>query len=375
MRKLAALAAAAALAGAIPAVATAQSSVTIYGTVDVTLDYGKAGNRHQFREISSGMQGSRLGFRGTEDLGGGLSAMFDLQGGINVDSGTFAQGGLPFGRLAVVGLSSRDWGTVQLGRSPTPYYYGSLSLDAFAIGQSGILSLQRSDTAVLSYALPMLAQARTDNSIVYITPPTLGGFHGRLQYAMRESSTALGNFVGGSVGYTKAPIDLVASVVKQKSAGTGTGAAEVLMVGGNYDFGVAKAFLGYIREHNSCTTCTGVLARVPGVAGTNATDFRMGILGVRVPMGATTWVAQVMKLDDRSGYTVNPGNRDALAIGVGLQYAMSKRTNLYGSVGTVGNKNGSNWVLSTGSTPRSANFVPPGNPRAYNIGLGIAHSF
>ena len=365
------------VAMAAPCFVYAQSNVTLYGVVDNALEWSKAGDTKQTRLVSGGRSGSRFGFRGIEGLGSGVNAFFDLQGGVNADAGTSGQGGRLFGRMAIVGLSSNSLGSLAFGRSTTPYFSAAGVVHPFEAGGVGAtLALQRSDASTVSYVLPLLAQGRVDNAITYSTPNTLGGFYARLQYAPSERSTTLGNYYGASLGYKQGAFDLVASALKQKSGSGGAGAAEVIMFGGNYRVGAAKLYAGFTREHNSCQVCGGSLARVPGVTGTGAVDFRMVTFGARYMQGAMTWIVQGIKLYDKSEYAVNPGNRDALSFSFGGEYALSKRTILYGSVGTVGNKNGSNYVLSTGASGQSANLVAAGtNPRAYTVAAGVSHSF
>src|SRR5690606_10200795 len=106
-----------AVLGTFSGAALAQSSVTIYGVADAGIAYTDNGNpAGEQWSVESGQQsGSRLGFKGTEDLGGGLSAIFTLESGFNLDNGTSAQGGRLFGRQAWVGLNG-GFGTVKLGR-------------------------------------------------------------------------------------------------------------------------------------------------------------------------------------------------------------------------------------------------------------------
>ncbi|CAB3761614.1 porin [Burkholderia sp. MSh2] len=102
--------------GAFAGAAHAQSSVTLYGIIDEGLLFNNnADGKHLYSMASGVMQGSRFGLRGTEDLGGGLKAIFTLENGFDVNSGKLGQGGLMFGRQAYVGLSS-NYGTVTLGR-------------------------------------------------------------------------------------------------------------------------------------------------------------------------------------------------------------------------------------------------------------------
>ncbi|EED99211.1 porin [Burkholderia multivorans] len=102
--------------GAFAGAAHAQSSVTLYGIIDEGFIFNNNAKGQHLYGLSSGvMQGSRFGLRGTEDLGGGLKAIFTLENGFDVNSGRLGQGGLMFGRQAYVGLSS-PYGTVTLGR-------------------------------------------------------------------------------------------------------------------------------------------------------------------------------------------------------------------------------------------------------------------
>ncbi len=132
-------------------------------------------------------------------------------------------------------------------------------------------------------------------------------------------------------------------------------------------------YAGLADEKNTCTSCTGALARGAGVAGSNASQFRMTNLGARMPFGALSVFTQVTRINDRSQYTVNPGDRDATWFGVGAEYALSTRTSLSGTMATVGNKNGSGYALGSGTAQQPANAVAPGNPRANTAVVGIRH--
>ncbi|MDR5751733.1 MULTISPECIES: porin [unclassified Caballeronia] len=112
-KSLLALAALGTFAGA----AQAQSSVTLYGIIDAGFVYNNNQAGQKLYSLNSGnLQGSRWGLRGTEDLGGGLKAVFVLENGFNVMNGRLGQGGDEFGRQAYVGLSTSQFGTVTLGR-------------------------------------------------------------------------------------------------------------------------------------------------------------------------------------------------------------------------------------------------------------------
>ncbi|WP_322093590.1 porin [Paraburkholderia bannensis] len=103
--------------GVVANAAHAQSSVTLYGIIDEGFNINtNTGGKHLYSLASGVMQGSRFGFRGSEDLGGGLKALFVLENGFDVNNGKLGQGGLMFGRQAYVGLGSSQFGTVTLGR-------------------------------------------------------------------------------------------------------------------------------------------------------------------------------------------------------------------------------------------------------------------
>ena len=109
-----------AVLGAFAGAASAQTNVTVYGLVDAGIQRTDTDNSGARWGLDSGLQsGNRLGFKGSEDLGGGLSAIFTLESGFNLDDGTQAQGGRLFGRQAWVGLNG-GFGTVKFGRQYTP---------------------------------------------------------------------------------------------------------------------------------------------------------------------------------------------------------------------------------------------------------------
>ncbi|WP_213308984.1 porin [Paraburkholderia sacchari] len=101
----------------LAATAHAQSSVTLYGVIDEGFDFTNNVGGNQVYELQSGyVQGSRWGLKGTEDLGGGLKALFQVENGFDINTGHMNQGGLMFGRQAYVGVSSNSYGSITLGR-------------------------------------------------------------------------------------------------------------------------------------------------------------------------------------------------------------------------------------------------------------------
>ena len=166
--------------------AQAQSSVTLYGVIDDGLTYvSNVGGAHVYKMDDSVSQGNRFGFKGVEDLGGGLKAVFDLEGGFNPNTGASRQGGLEFGRLAFVGLSSGQYGTVTLGRQ---YDQMTTTLLRFHSGLNtvGIYNLNPGDQDRISGEW-------LDNMVTY-TSPDLAGLKFSGQYSFNSQSAPTTNY-------------------------------------------------------------------------------------------------------------------------------------------------------------------------------------
>jgi predicted porin len=358
---------AAAGSGFIHGSALAQSNVTVYGLVDAAVEYSNQGNGTLVRVQPGSHMGNRLGFRGTEDLGGGVKAFFVLESGFALDTGTLSQGGRLFGRQALVGLSNQA-GSVSLGRQYSPYYLSMTNQDAFQYTMvGGIPTINR--TAGTPGAAALLLRAyevlgRVDNSIVYQSP-VLNGFSGRLMYALGEvaNNSAAGRVSSASLRYAAAPLDLNASYTAGRDA-FDRGALKAVTAGGSYLAGPFQIFAGYLREtNNQATSATAPLAP--------AKRFDIINLGLRYQATPQlTLVTQAESLRDRSaGLTVD---RDATIVAFGGEYALSKRTLVYSSIGTVDNQNGSNYSLGSGTAPGGP---AAGDARAKTANIGIKHVF
>src|SRR3546814_692951 len=135
---------AAALLAGFAGVAQAETSVTLYGLIDTGIGYNKVkGDGFDGSRIGmiNGVQnGSRWGLRGTEDLGDGLQAVFQLESGFNSGNGSSAQGGRLFGRQATIGLQSDSWGRLDFGRQTNiaSKYFGSIDPFGAGFGQANI---------------------------------------------------------------------------------------------------------------------------------------------------------------------------------------------------------------------------------------------
>lgn len=355
--------------------AYAEANVRLFGLIDAGIDISRSGNGTNTRLVSGGAAGSRWGLDGNEDLGQGLSAAFRLVNGFSAADGQLGQGGRLFGREAAVGLSQVGAGSLLLGRQPTPVSLTSANIDAFNwMGSGGFLALTRGG-ATTQQVLPQIVTARTDNAIKYYSPEEWNAISFSALFAPGENSVQLGHTYGISARYQQAGWDLNAAWGRQNGGNGGTGNISSYAVGGSYNFGLAKVYVGYTDEKNSCTSCTGTLARATDAFKATISEFRLANIGVRVPLGRFTAIAQVARVNDHSTYLIIPGNRNATWLAVGGEYSLSKRTTFYGSMGTIGNRNGSMYALGTGAIQQPASAIGPSNPRATTANLGIKHVF
>ncbi len=323
-------------------IASAQTSLSIYGLVDAGIVSERGGPAGNVTKLTSGVQsGTRLGFRGTEDLGGGLAAKFVLETGIAADTGGFNQGGTAFGRQAYVGLTS-NWGAVTLGRQYTPHYLALVDVDPFGAGLAG------NATNLMPTIL------RMNNTIKY-TSPTYSGIIGELAYGFGEvpGDNTASRQIGAAIGYTNGPL-LVKLAHHRAENAAGTDNNKNTLLVGKWDFGVAAASLGFGR-----TKGVGLVNGVLGGAGT--TDNREWIIGASAPFGPNTFLLSYIRNDDRSA-TNNDANQWAL----GYTYAMSKRTNFYASFARIKNDNGLLYTVGNASDVGSGD-------KAFN--LGVRHTF
>jgi predicted porin len=171
--------------------AHAQTDVTVYGIIDAALAHldqvDAAGHSVTRMPSLSGSLPSRIGFRGSEDLGGGLSVVFALESGFNPDVGTLGQGGRLFGRQAWVGLKGK-WGTLQIGRV--------LNMTYFAVAKSDVLGPNLFSINSIDLYLP---NARSDNAVSYVG--TFSGLTVGATYSLgRDASSAGGPSATGCPG-------------------------------------------------------------------------------------------------------------------------------------------------------------------------------
>jgi predicted porin len=317
--------------------AQAQSSVTLYGLVDLAVDNYKAGSAaggaSDWRVndgVVNGLNGSRWGLRVSEDLGGGLRANAVIESGFNADTGTAGQGGLAFGRQAFVGLSSTTLGEVRLGRQ--------YILEDSVMGLSnpfGNAAVNNQGTGItnMGRALPFWLNAPRANNVVQYQTPTFGGFYAAAQIAPGERTSD--RFHGVKLGFASGPLNVAASYEWNKLRATGEDVNKSFTVGGNYNFGPVKLLAGIQRNDKLVVgsgngAFTGANLLVTSAAGSFTVDEINGYtLGVEIPMGALTWGINYsgVKYESAAGNSVSLGKAAATA-----RYGLSKNTFLYTGV-------------------------------------------
>lgn len=287
--------------------ANAQSTVNVYGLIDMSVDSVKASGNGKTRQTlveSGNMTTSYYGFSGSEDLGNGLSAQFKLEGFFKANSGSQGRAGTDnqFSRTASVGLSHKDYGTINLGRNTTALFVSTLSFNAFgdSFGYSPSIrhyfgGLQNAVTGDTGWS----------ESIAY-SSPVWSGFRFGLSAAAKGTSNG-GNW-GANIGYSKGPLAaaLVVQDVKKSGILGGDADTKTTQLNASYDFGVAKVFGQYAQVEN---TTTGI-------------DSDLTHLGVRVPAGPGAVIAQW-------GHNAPDLGADRVTTSVGYLYPLSKRTEVY----------------------------------------------
>ena len=358
--------------------AMAQSSVTLYGVADAAVTY--VNGLDNWTGLDSGAnKASRLGFRGVEDLGGGLKANFVLEGGFNLDAGDGKSGGatdsgFQFKRQSTVGLAG-NFGEVRLGRELTAAYNATARYDVF--GGVGIAHSQLWDdgkslafsTAPATLGEPVdpyhyTTNQRVSNAITYVSPD-FSGFKVAANYGFGEvaGKNSDGRYFGGGLTYDNGPLSLGLGAERlNKGAGAAMQAQAsnditAWSLGGSYDLGVAKLLAAYRQS----------TAKDVAILGAKSDLKNRGyMLAVTAPVGPGLVRAAYNRYEAKFyGYK---GVTDQF--GLGYVYNLSKRTSVYGTYAYIKNKNDNALNLTVNS---SGGVKKNGSQQAVQV--GITHAF
>jgi predicted porin len=332
-KSLLALAALSAFAG----VASAQSSVTLFGIVDVNVRNvdNKAGDVTSLS--TDGINSSRLGFRGVEDLGGGLRAGFWVEGALQPDTGN--AGGQTWQRRSTVSLLG-GFGEVRLGRDYTPSFWNHTVFDVF--GTNGV----GSELNIFAKASPTATTlVRANNTVGYFLP-SLGGFYGQIQGAAGEGTPG-NKYAGGRIGYGAGPFNVAVAYGQTYQDGPMVDDEKEWNVGGSFAFSFLTVMGQYSESKYSSLKNTG------------------WTLGLSAAFGASTIKASYGETEFDNGSTTPKAKQ----IAIGYQYDLSKRTALYANAAQLDNDAGLARTVAGGSPVSGTGFKSTG----YEVGL--RHSF
>lgn len=279
--------------------AMAQSSVTLYGRVDLSVGSEKKINApsttKMFQGGDGGLTTSRWGMRGTEDLGGGLKASFKLENRFNPDDGTSQD---PFFKGESSLSLSGGFGEVKLGRSTTVYD------DVIALSSSSSVFDSAFTPATNGvYKSGGDYSSRFDNKITYLAP-ALGGFYAGVDFAFDEDASKKADKMAVKLGYKAGPLNVGLGYQDEKTV------ASYTAISGAYDFGMASVSGGYVMRDSK----------------TNADEDTEYTIGVNVPFGAVAVSAGYAHSETETGSTTKAKSS---GFGLGATYALSKRTKAY----------------------------------------------
>jgi predicted porin len=354
----------------VAASASAQSSVTLFGVIDLAYRYVRTNGVSQSQLAQDGLGSSRLGFRGVEDLGGGLSASFWLEGTLNPDTGTqplaAINGNAPanpnavgtFTRRSTVSMSG-SWGEVRLGRDYTATFWSAQIFDPFGlngVGSAGNIVVVPGTAGGVTVPTGSAYGTiqRANNMVGYFIPSgTLGGLYGQFQVAAGENS--FGNkYLGGRIGYATGPFNAAVAYGKTEVSGNIDG--DQWNIGGSWNFGILSVSGFYSN------------------LGIEELSQENWFVSARAPIGLWTLKASYGQVS-RSGKlgTININGQDARQIALGAVYDVSKRTALYGTWAGINNKGGARFIVAPMQNIAVGGAVANADSQGFEV--GIRHLF
>ena len=351
------------------ALANAQSNVTIYGVLDTSVEHlsNVAGGGSVTRMPGlSGSTPSMLGFRGTEDLGSGLKAVFTLESGFGVDSGTLNQGGRFFGRQAFVGLSG-DWGSLTLGRQYSMLFWSQIGID--------ILGPNAYGTSALDSYNP---NARADNAIAYrgkFGNLTAGATYSFGRDVVNAGPSPAGTNCAGESATDSSACRQWSAMLRYDTAQWGASLAIDEFRGGPGAFGGLvnssksdrrSAAAGWAKV-GDLKLGAGLIARQnDGSAATLGKRSNLWYLGAAYPvMPALVIDGQVFRL------AYSHSDNKATLFALRATYHLSKRTSVYATTGHIANKG----ALALSVSGAAIGNGPAAGESQTGVALGLRHVF
>ena len=329
--------------------ASAQSSVTLFGVLDVNMRSVKTGATRLSKMENDGISSSRFGIRGEEDLGNGLKAGFWLEAPISADTGAGNTTKF-FNRRSTVSLTSATLGEVRLGRDNQTIWNQAAAFDVF-----GTVGVATAAQLIDKVGSGVTDTTRTDNAVSYFLPGGLGGLYGQLQFAMGEGANK-DKLNGTRIGFKTGGFDaaVATSYVNVPAVASPNGARwKQVHAGASYDFSVVKLYAQYIVNKNTDPT----------------PDAKQKVweLAASAPVGAAGLV--------KFGYAKSSDYKAATKIGLGYQHNLSKRTALYANYGQIKNKAATSTGVPADFVVKTAPAATAALQKSTGYEIGIRHNF
>lgn len=349
-----------AAAAALGSPAALAQGMTIAGVADAAVRSVSNEGRGSVKSlISGGNATSRLIVRGSEDLGGGLSASFHLEHGIALDTGTPASATQFWDRRSTLSLASKSLGEVRAGRDFVPSYSNWGRFDPFSYvgvaSSSNFVSATPLGPIRSAFSTNPNTTVRSSNAVQLLLPRGLGGLEGGAMVAAGEGGTAANGqhkVIGVRLGYGAGPVAVSVARTTSENNLTTTGKFEDTALAGAYDLGAIRLSAAWRQFKQASSKQTNLL------------------LGAIVPVGTgevkVSW--NRVDLSGSVGATVVDAN-DASQIGLGYVYNLSKRTALYATAARIGNKGAAAYAIAGGPS----GLVGGGSSTGYEA--GVRHAF
>lgn len=335
---------------ALPALVHAQSAVTIYGRVDLSVNtqrFSATPTRPAASLNAISSDTSLWGLRGSEDLGGGMRAYFKLENGFQADTGAQSNPTTYWNRETYVGLSHPTWGALQLGSQFAPVIFMSARTDPFQRANIGA-------QFTLLQGPPRGYAVQYNNAIQYITP-NWSGFTGRVLASLAEGGP--GTQYGASLEYVQGKLTAGLSYDAMKVAGSTVALAapavdsRTVAAAATYDLTAVKLH-GWFQSND--------IQGLPRVNGYQ--------VGATVPVSAQGNVRAAFSRR-------NASTGDAALISVGYFHNLSKRTMVYGSVGRLKNDGAAAFGMWPARAEAAAQGFPGAGQGVTGLQLGMRHMF
>jgi predicted porin len=309
--------------------------------------------------VSGSNSTSRIGFRGVEDLGDGLSAGFHLEAGMALDTGSSVAGTQFFDRRATLSVASRTLGEVRAGRDYIPSYVSWTRFDPFSYvgvaGSNNLVNATPLGPIRSAFGSAANTTVRSSNSIQYLLPANLGGIEGGVLVAAGEGATAgsgTHKVLGARLGYVAGPLVVSGGFTQTENSATIADKFRDAVLGASYDFGSVRLSGAWRRFSLGSPRQTNLMA------------------AAIVPVGLGELKLSYVRADfDGQVGATNIGSADATQLGLGYVYNLSKRSALYATASRLSNKGAAILSVPGGS----AGVKAGGTSSGYEI--GVRHSF